>query len=153
MSDATVREHDDAPEVEVGSHDLAYVIYTSGSTGLPKGVEITHGSLMNFLHAMAQEPGLVAADRLVAVTTLSFDMSGPEFHLPLMVGACVVIADRQVAADGLRLAACLSESGATVMQATPATWHMLLETGWEGLPGLRIWTGGEVLPRALRVIA
>ena len=129
--------------------DLAYVIYTSGSTGLPKGVEITHGALLNFLLSMREQPGLASNDRLLAVTTLSFDIAALELYLPLLVGAEVVIVDRATAADGLRLATELSHSQATVMQATPSTWRMLLEAGWQGDGRLTILSGGESLPREL----
>ncbi|HEX6862441.1 MAG TPA: amino acid adenylation domain-containing protein, partial [Thermoanaerobaculia bacterium] len=129
-----------------GPENLAYVIYTSGSTGRPKGVGIPHRAAVNFLTSMARKPGLSEADTLVAVTTLSFDIAVLELFLPLAVGGRVVVADRDTAADGLRLAALLAGSGATAMQATPATWRVLLEAGWPGDPGLRALCGGEALP-------
>jgi amino acid adenylation domain-containing protein len=130
-------------------NNLAYVIYTSGSTGKPKGVEITHRSLVNFLTSMQREPGMSPRDRLLAVTTLSFDIAGLEFFLPLVTGAQLVIAPRTVVADGIAVARLLEESGATIMQATPITWRLLLESGWQGTPGLKILCGGESLPRDL----
>ncbi|MFZ0634350.1 MAG: amino acid adenylation domain-containing protein [Candidatus Acidiferrales bacterium] len=129
--------------------NLAYVIYTSGSTGKPKGVQLEHSSVVNFLKSMQKEPGLSARDRLVSVTTLSFDIAGLEIYGPLTVGAQVILASRATALDGMQLAALLEDSQATVMQATPATWRLLLEAGWRGLPGLRIFCGGEALPREL----
>jgi amino acid adenylation domain-containing protein len=132
------------PEPLAGPDDLAYVIYTSGSTGRPKGVEVRHGGVVNFLAAMAREPGLSAADVLVAVTTISFDIAGLELYLPLSVGARVVLANRDEAMDASRLAALLD--GATVLQATPATWRMLLAAGWPGNPALKALCGGEALP-------
>jgi amino acid adenylation domain-containing protein len=129
--------------------DLAYVLYTSGSTGRPKGVEITHGSVVNFLASMNDRPGIDPGDTLLAVTTLSFDISGLELFWPLASGARVVIAPREVAADGAALAALLRECGATIMQATPATWRLLLAAGWQGAPGLKVLCGGEELPRSL----
>ena len=131
------------------SEDLAYVIYTSGSTGRPKGVEVPHRALVNFLTSMQREPGLAATDVLVAVTTLSFDIAGLEVWLPLITGARLVVAPRETAADGVRLAALLDQVGATVLQATPATWRLLLETGWTGKRDLRILCGGEAWPRDL----
>jgi len=134
--------------------DLAYVLYTSGSTGRPKGVEVTHRNVVNFLTAMANRPGLSASDRLVAVTTLSFDIAALEVWLPLTVGARTIIASREEAVDGARLAAILEQSGATVMQATPATWRLLLAAGWSGKADLTALCGGEALPRPLaRTIA
>ncbi|QKW05282.1 amino acid adenylation domain-containing protein [Streptomyces sp. NA04227] len=134
---------------EAGPDDLAYVIYTSGSTGRPKGVEIEHRALGNFLHAMKERPGIEPGDTLFAVTTLAFDISVLELMLPLVEGARVVLCDRGTAADGERLAAALSESGANLMQATPATWRMLLDAGWRGGEGFTVLAGGEALPAEL----
>jgi amino acid adenylation domain-containing protein len=128
---------------------LAYVIYTSGSTGRPKGVEIPHRALANFLWSMREQPGLGADDVLMAVTTLSFDIAGLELYLPLIVGARVVIAPALVSADPRLLATLLAESSANVMQATPTTWRMLLDSGWRGRPGFRALCGGEALPVSL----
>ncbi|MFG6106070.1 amino acid adenylation domain-containing protein [Leptothoe sp. EHU-05/26/07-4] len=129
--------------------NLAYVIYTSGSTGNPKGVEICHQSLVNFLCSMGVTPGLTDADVVLAVTTLCFDIAALEIYLPLIVGAKTVIASRDVAADGKQLAVELEHSGATVMQATPATWQMLLAVGWQGKRSLKIICGGEALSMQL----
>lgn len=133
----------------VGPEDLAYVIYTSGSTGTPKGVEITHRALVNLLSSMRKKPGLDSRDTLLAVTTLSFDIAGLELFLPLCVGAKLVIASRETAADGGLLLKRLVSSGATVMQATPITFRLLIEAGWNGSPQLKILCGGEALPREL----
>ena len=132
-----------------GAEDTAYVIFTSGSTGRPKGVCIPHRAAVNFLASMAREPGLAAADTLCAITTLSFDIALLELMLPLTVGACVALADRATASDGEALAAMLETVDASVMQATPATWRMLLDAGWRGRPTMRLFCGGEALPRDL----
>jgi amino acid adenylation domain-containing protein len=125
--------------------NLAYVIYTSGSTGRPKGVQIEHRGVVNFLLSMQREPGLSQEDVLVAVTTLSFDIAGLEIYLPLITGARLVVATRESTQDGRDLAKLLVSSGATVMQATPATWRLLVESGWSGKSDLRIFCGGEAL--------
>ncbi len=127
----------------------AYVIYTSGSTGRPKGVQIPHRALVNFLCAMRERPGLAAEDRLMAVTTLSFDIAGLELYLPLIVGGRVIVCSRDVAMNGEALAAHLRETGATVMQATPTTWQMLIDSNWPGDQALTALCGGEALPRVL----
>jgi amino acid adenylation domain-containing protein len=137
------------PALTLDPENRAYVIYTSGSTGKPKGVEIRHCAVVNFLTTMAERPGMTAGDRLLAVTTLSFDIAGLEIYLPLTRGASLEIVSREVASDGNRLLAKLAGSGATVMQATPATWRMLLEAGWTGDPRLRILIGGEAVSRKL----
>jgi len=137
------------PRGELSPENLAYVIYTSGSTGKPKGVQISHRALVNFLHSMRRDPGLDKQDALLAVTTLSFDIAGLELHLPLITGARIVLASREAASDGVKLAGLLAASGATMMQATPATWRLLLDAGWTGDPKLKILCGGEALSRTL----
>jgi amino acid adenylation domain-containing protein len=124
---------------------IAYVIYTSGSTGRPKGVSVPHRAVANFIHAMRIAPGVHADDRLLAVTTLSFDIAVLELLLPLSVGARVILADRDTAIDGGALMRLLALRQATLMQATPATWRMLLEAGWQGDPTFTVLCGGEAL--------
>jgi non-ribosomal peptide synthetase component F len=130
-------ESEATPVSGVISSNLAYVIYTSGSTGKPKGVQIPHHAVVNFLEAMHRQLGITADDTLLAVTTLSFDIAGLELFLPLIVGGRVVLVNRAVAADGGPLRQQLAESSASVMQATPATWRILLEAGWPGSDYLR----------------
>jgi amino acid adenylation domain-containing protein len=132
-----------APGLAISPQALAYVIYTSGSTGRPKGVPISHAALRNLLAAMARLTGIGAADRLLAVTPWSFDIAGLEVYLPLLAGGALEIASREVAADGALLGLRLEH--ATVMQATPATWRLLLDAGWQGARGLRALCGGEAL--------
>ena len=127
----------------------AYVIYTSGSTGKPKGVCVPHRTVVNLLHSATREPGLRQDDLLVAVTTLSFDIAALELLLPLVVGAEIVLATRDEATDGEGLRALLESTRATVMQATPATWRMLIEAGWRGGNGFKALCGGEAMPRDL----
>ncbi|EYF00532.1 non-ribosomal peptide synthetase [Chondromyces apiculatus] len=131
------------------AESTAYLLYTSGSTGKPKGVHVSHRSLINLLHAMGRAPGLTADDVLCAVTSLSFDIALLELLLPVVTGATVVIASRDEASDPVTLGALLASCGATVMQATPSSWGMLLDAGWAGRPGLRALVGGEALSRAL----
>jgi amino acid adenylation domain-containing protein len=138
-----------APGEDRDGQRLAYTIYTSGSTGRPKGVMVSHRALANTLQSMSLEPGLHAHDTLLAVTGISFDIAALELFLPLTVGARVVIASREQAADALLLANLLASCGATVMQATPATWRMLLDGGWRGDPRLKVLCGGEALPLEL----
>lgn len=127
------------------SSGLAYVIYTSGSTGNPKGVCVSHRAVVNFLQSMASDPGLTPADRMVAVTTLSFDIAINELLLPLIVGATVVLARREEASDASRLCKLLNSSKATAMQATPSMWRLLLDVGWKGDSTFKAMCGGEAL--------
>ncbi|HEX4445401.1 MAG TPA: condensation domain-containing protein, partial [Polyangiaceae bacterium] len=133
----------------VDPDSVAYVLYTSGSTGRPKGVEVPNRALTNFLVSMQHRPGLGPDDHLLSVTTISFDIAGLEIFLPLVTGACVEIVPRELTMDGVRLAQLIESSGATVMQATPATWRMLIEAGWRGNARLKILCGGEAMPREL----
>ena len=141
---AAAREPE-APTGTVTPEHLAYVMYTSGSTGRPKGVAVAHRSVVNVLDAMRRAPGLTAEDVFLAVTTLAFDIATLELLLPLSVGARLEVVTRDVATDGTTLAARLVASGATAMQATPATWRLLIEAGWPGNPGFKILCGGEAL--------
>jgi amino acid adenylation domain-containing protein len=131
------------PDVNPPSCALAYVIYTSGSTGKPKGVRISHGNVVNFLLGMQEKLGIGSADRLLAVTTLSFDIALLELYLPLTVGGTVDIAPGESIADGERLMARMKESRITLLQATPVTWKLLLDSGWPGLETLTALVGGE----------
>jgi amino acid adenylation domain-containing protein len=133
----------------LGAESLAYVIYTSGSTGRPKGVQIRQRALVNLLWSMASEPGLHEDDVLLALTTLSFDIAALELWLPLITGATLVLAPREAQGDGVALGRLLAACGATVMQATPATWKLLLDSGWPGAPRLRALCGGEALSASL----
>lgn len=135
--------------VAVRPNDLAYVIYTSGSTGRPNGVEVEHGNLTNFLLTIRKRPGLSRQDVLLAVTTATFDIAGLELWLPLTVGASIIIASRDEITDAHQLINVLEKSSATVMQATPATWRMLLAAGWMGNPRLKVLCGGESLSGSL----
>lgn len=133
-------------KARITPENLAYVLYTSGSTGKPKGVMIAQRALVNFLVSMQRQPRLTVDDTLLAVTTLSFDIAGLELYLPLISGARVVIADRETASDPNLLMKEIERCDATVMQATPATWRMLVDAGWQGKPDLKILCGGEALP-------
>ena len=136
-------------ELGLRPQHLAYVIYTSGSTGRPKGVMIEHAAVVNFLRSMRKRPGIDPADRLLAVTTVAFDIAALEIYLPLVSGATVVLAGARAAADADLLARLLEDHDITVMQATPATWKLLLHAGWTGRKTLKALCGGEALPTAL----
>ncbi|WP_275761271.1 non-ribosomal peptide synthetase [Ralstonia pseudosolanacearum] len=133
----------------LSSHHAAYVIYTSGSTGRPKGVTVEHRQVVNLLESMRGLLAMTEADRWLAVTTLGFDIAGLELYLPLISGAAVIVLDREASRNAQSLSAALESSGATVMQATPSTWRLLLESGWPGRPGLKALCGGEALPGEL----
>nr|WP_236840868.1 non-ribosomal peptide synthetase [Bradyrhizobium sp. CCGE-LA001] len=142
-------ESGDAGNLDVVVHgeSLAYVIYTSGSTGLPKGVMVRHDAVTNFLATMAEQPGMTASDRVLGLTSLSFDIAVLELWLPLTIGACVVLADRAAAHDPAKLKAIVQRHGVSLIQATPSTWRMLLDLDGPSLPSTcRVLCGGEALP-------
>ena len=134
-----------APALPAADDAPAYVIYTSGSTGRPKGVVVRHRSVVNFLDSVVRVPGLSAEDRMAAVAPLSFDISVFDLFAPLSVGASVVLVTRAEARDGLALSRRLADSGATLMQATPTTWRLLIDAGWQACSGFRAFSGGEAL--------
>jgi len=129
--------------------NLAYVIYTSGSTGKPKGVMIEHRALANLLNDMQHRVRLTSNDQLLALTTLSFDIAALELYLPLLAGSQTIIISRETANNGETLVQKLVETQITLMQATPATWKLLLQSGWHQLTPLTILCGGEALPTQL----
>jgi len=133
------------PRAAVPADGPAYVIYTSGSTGQPKGVQVTHRSLVNHLLAMTEAVGVGPGDVVAALTSVSFDIAGTELFLPLVTGGRVLVVPEKEARDGVRLAALLDEHEATALQATPSTWRLLLAAGWRPRPGLRMLCGGEAL--------
>jgi len=139
----------DNPRVSTDPEHLAYLMYTSGSTGKPKGVQIPRRALTNFLRSMSEWIALGEHDRLLAVTTISFDISGLEIWLPLLVGAQMVVASREAALDGNALRRLIDRHDITFLQATPVTWQLLFNSGWTGKKDMRAICGGEAMPAEL----
>jgi amino acid adenylation domain-containing protein len=148
LSDVAVRPDPVVPPA-LSLDSAAYLIYTSGSTGRPKGVLVDHGALANLMQSMREQLGLPDDVVLPAVTTVSFDIAALELFLPLMTGGRVVVGQQIEATDPRRLAALLARTGASVLQATPVTWRLLLEAGWSPPPGFTVLCGGERLPAEL----
>jgi amino acid adenylation domain-containing protein len=155
LEDCRDQVHEPDLQSEANGDDLAYVLYTSGSTGKPKGVAVRHRSVTNLLLAMQRRLEFSDRETQLAITTISFDISVAELFVPLISGARVVIASREVAADANVLARAIDESGATIVQATPSAWQMLFDAGWTGqrcVPGggpLKIMCTGEACPEPL----
>nr|WP_080410263.1 non-ribosomal peptide synthetase [Burkholderia ubonensis] len=129
----------------VTPRDLAYVIYTSGSTGTPKGVMVEHRGVVNLLTSMRSIVDIGSADRILSLTTFAFDIAALEFYLPLICGARVILLDRASAHDPAAVSDALIRFDATMLQATPATWRLLIESGWHARPGFKALCGGEAL--------
>ncbi len=149
IEDVTTTGHALPPSDLIATNNLAYVIYTSGSTGKPKGVQLPERALANFLMSMRVEPGISAADRTLALTTISFDIAALEIFLPLISGAELTIADDATTTSPHAIAKLMIQRDITLAQATPATWRMLIEADWQGKRDLRILSGGEPLSRKL----
>ncbi|MBF8150479.1 amino acid adenylation domain-containing protein [Winogradskyella sp. F6397] len=135
--------------ISIDLEDMVYLLYTSGSTGKPKGVQVTHKNLVNFLYGMLKEPGIKETDRFLSITTISFDIAGLELFLPLLKGATLIIASDEVAKDPRLMLDVLKEERITMLQATPTTWQMLLDAGWQNRLPLKALCGGEALPLSL----
>jgi amino acid adenylation domain-containing protein len=147
---ASVPDSDPDPaSVGLTVRNLAYVIFTSGSTGRPKGVMVEHRGLVNCLCSMRKLSGFQSSDRMLALTTIGFDIAALELYMPLISGAPVILADRATASDPGLMQEIITSQKLTVMQATPSTWRMLVEADWPGVPGLKALCGGEPLPVAL----
>jgi amino acid adenylation domain-containing protein len=143
-----INDYSDLP-THITSENLAYIIYTSGSTGRPKGVMVQHSALVNFLWSMQVRPGINKNDVLFSVTSISFDIAALELFLPLIVGATVVIAGKEMITNPFMMGQAMNKYQVNIMQATPATWQILLGSGWAGGPGLKALCGGDKLTRKL----
>jgi len=137
------------PSSSFQGKDLAYILYTSGSTGKPKGVQIEHHSLTNLLLSVQKEPGITDQDKLLAITTISFDIAGTELFLPLITGASIYLVNSDTAKDGRELLQLVQEKEISIMQATPTTWRMMLAAGWTQKLPLKIICTGEAFPKDL----
>ena len=143
------RESTHNPKSGVAAENLAYIIYTSGSTGTPKGVQVPHCAVGNVLTDVKASIGVSEQDAIPLVANICFDISVLEMFLPLIAGGRLVVASLQVVTDGKRLHDMLSANSITVMNATPATWRLLLQADWTGMDELTILSGGEALQTEL----
>ena len=129
----------------VSSDSIAYIMYTSGSTGKPKGVKVPHKSVVNFLHSMKSRPGIEKSDSVLAITTISFDISVLEIFLPLVSSACAIVLDHDSIRDGTKLVSAINQYSPDIIQGTPSFWRLLLASGWTGQPNVKALCGGESL--------
>ena len=146
---AISRQSAENPQPLASPENLLYVIYTSGSTGTPKGVQVCHRGFVNLTNSVKLSPCIRENDTWLALTTISFDIAAAEVFMPLTVGARVIVASRRMATDPNEIARCIEEERVTTLQATPVTWKMLIESGWQGNKALKIICTGEVLTRTL----
>jgi amino acid adenylation domain-containing protein len=141
--------HDKPISVSVKPDDIIYLLYTSGSTGKPKGVTITHKNLVNVLYSVLENPGIKDTDTLISITTISFDIAMVELFAPLLIGAKLILTTEETAKDTRLLLDVMKDEAVTMMQATPATWQMLLDSGWEEHLPITAFSTGEALPLEL----
>lgn len=147
---ADLAQYPDSPLTEkIDIHNVAYLLYTSGSTGKPKGVPIKHKNVVNLLYSVLEKPGIKETDILISITTISFDIAMVELFAPLLKGAKLILTDEETAKDTRLLLNLMKDEGITFMQATPATWQMLLYSGWEEPLPIRAISTGEALPMVL----
>ena len=139
-----------APWTQKGAvDDVCYAIFTSGSTGTPKGVRVPHCTVVNLMASLRQAPAMTAQSRVLAVTTLSFDIAVSELIAPLTFGACIILADKSQAMDGQRLRALIEQERVDLIDGTPSTYRMLVASGWAGNKDLKAICIGEPLPPEL----
>jgi len=143
------RNFDDHISSVTKKDDISYIMYTSGSTGLPKGVVITHGSFLNFLLSMRDEPGCCQKDIILSITTISFDISGLELFLPLICGASLYLTDKNAIFNPKKLVKTIADNNISLVQTTPTIWKILLDAGFTGNNKMKILCGGEALPKRL----
>ncbi|MDK1289026.1 non-ribosomal peptide synthetase/type I polyketide synthase [Pseudoalteromonas umbrosa] len=137
------------PKSAVVSEQRAYVIYTSGSSGRPKGVEINHGALANFLLSMQDKPGISQQDHVLAITTMAFDIAALELFLPIITGATLVIASEAACSDPLAISELIERQQISFMQATPTLWQLIIQAAPNCISGLKVLCGGEPLSASL----
>jgi amino acid adenylation domain-containing protein len=142
------RDHE-PPSRETTSGDPAYQIFTSGSTGLPKVVVVPNSALVNYVASMADQISVRCGDRVLAITTVSFDIFITELFVPLVHGATIILGSREDLLDPKALTNLIEKQLPTHLQATPTTYRMLIESGWQGLRGATILCGGEPLSEPL----
>jgi non-ribosomal peptide synthetase component F len=98
---------------------------------------------------MAKSPGCTADDYMLASTTICFDIAALELFLPLITGAQVEILEEAIVKNGLRFREKLETSQATIVQATPATWKMLLAAELGTISKVKVLCGGEAWDTSL----
>ncbi|MFC3890654.1 amino acid adenylation domain-containing protein [Lentzea rhizosphaerae] len=132
--------------------DVAYVIYTSGSTGVPKGVAVTHRSAFNTLADVCTRFGVGAGDRVLGLSSLSFDLSVFDVFGVLGAGGALVLPEPDAGRDPGRWWELVTEHQVTVWNTVPALAQMLAEHA-EGRPDqlpLRVMLlSGDWLPVSL----
>jgi amino acid adenylation domain-containing protein len=133
----------------IDPENLAYVIFTSGSTGAPKGVQICHRAVSNVIDTLARDVGINSNDYLLAVTTLTFDIAFVEIFSPLCYGATTEIISSELGKNGFQVLEKINQPEVTMMQATPATWQMVFDTGEIQNANLKILCVGDVMQPGL----
>ena len=141
----SIREMPESNLDHLQGYETAYILYTSGTTGKPKGVEIKYSSLENLIFFMKKEINFCKDDTLLAVTPLSFDLSVPDVYLPLAFGGSFVLASTSTRFSPNQIVYSIMHFNISLMQATPTTWQMLIDSGWKNESKIKVICGGEAL--------
>ena len=120
----------DAITTEITPDDLAYLIYTSGSTGRPKGVMLRHEGICNYLYGhpanVFANGVLTDANRVLSVTTISFDAALQDIGMAFFNGKTLVVATEEQANNPLDLARLITEQHVNMVSGTPSRWQTWL---------------------------
>ncbi|TGN76703.1 amino acid adenylation domain-containing protein [Streptomyces bauhiniae] len=158
LLDGTAPELAGHPETDLGPtagpDDLCYVIHTSGSTGLPKPIALRHRGVVNNLADLNSRYGVGPSDRVLALSSPSFDMSVYEFLGITAAGGTVVVPEADRAKDVAYWAQLFDRHDVTVWNSAPALLELVTEhlehTGSAALARLRlVMLGGDWVPVSL----
>lgn len=111
----------------INADDLAYIIFTSGSTGMPKGVEITHGSVVNTIQDINKRFDVTSSDRSIALSNFTFDLSVYDAFGLLSAGGAIVIPDVQKLKDPEHWLELLHKYQITIWNTVPTFMEMLVD--------------------------
>lgn len=128
VASETLADADETPLPPVQrQQDLAYVIFTSGSTGKPKGVMIDHRGALNTIVDLNQRFSLTPEDRVLALSSLSFDLSVYDILGTLHAGATIVMPDATGLRDPQHWATLVEQEGVTIWNSVPALMELCVE--------------------------
>ncbi len=147
--EAIEKQLDEPLNREAAPDEPAYLVYVSGSHGKPLGIMVSHQSAINLLDSLQKLFAINEDDVALNLFNVAKDKAVAELFLPLINGGRVVILPEMIVSDGRNLAKSIRHYEATILHAPPHIWQMLLKTGWQGYPGLKMLCSGDILSREL----